>query len=68
MKHADGTTWYRKHLFRALWALATRAVTVFGLFDSGTADALRAWTAIDRYRRYVIDQRELRRISLNPSF
>lgn len=43
VKHADGTTWYRKHLFRALWVLATKAVTVFGLFDSATADALQAW-------------------------
>ena len=43
VKHADGTTWYRKHLFRALWVLATKAVAVFGLFDSGTAEALQAW-------------------------
>jgi transposase len=43
VKHADGTTWYRKHLFRSLWVLATKAVTVFGIFDSGTADTLLAW-------------------------
>ena len=36
VKHADGTTWYRNHAFRALWGLATKAVTVFTLFDSGT--------------------------------
>lgn len=43
VKHADGTTWYRAHLFRALWVLATRAVTVFGIFESGTKEALAAW-------------------------
>jgi transposase len=43
VKHADGTTWYRNHAFRALWVLATKGVTVFGLFDSGTAMALKKW-------------------------
>lgn len=43
VKHADGTTWYRGHAFRALWVLATKGVTVFGLFDSGTAAALKQW-------------------------
>jgi transposase len=43
VKHADGTTWYRNHAFRALWVLATKGVTVFGLFDSGTASALKKW-------------------------
>ena len=43
VKHADGTTWYRAHLFRALWVLATKAVTVFGIFESGTKDTLKAW-------------------------
>ena len=27
VKHADGTTWYRAHIFRALWVMATKAVT-----------------------------------------
>lgn len=43
VKHADGTTWYRKHAFRSLWVLATKGVTVFGLFDSATAAALKSW-------------------------
>lgn len=43
VKHADGTTWYRGHAFRSLWVLATKGVTVFGLFDSGTAVALKKW-------------------------
>lgn len=43
VKHADGTTWWRDHLFRSLWVLATKAVTVFGLFESGNTETLRAW-------------------------
>lgn len=43
VKHADGTTWYRNHAFRSLWVLATKSVTVFGLFDSATAVALKKW-------------------------
>lgn len=43
VKHADGTTWYRHHAFRALWVLATKGVTVFTTFESGTKDALRGW-------------------------
>lgn len=43
VKHADGTTWYRNHAFRSLWVLATRNVTVFTTFTSGTKDALRSW-------------------------
>jgi transposase len=43
VKHADGTTWYRNHAFRSLWVLATKGVTVFGLFDSATAAALKSW-------------------------
>ena len=43
VKHADGTTWYRAHVFRALWVLATKAVTVFGIFESGTKEALARW-------------------------
>lgn len=43
VKYADGTTWYRAHIFRALWTLGTSAVTVFGIFASGSKDALKAW-------------------------
>ena len=43
VKHADGTTWYRAHIFRALWVMATKAVTVFTVFDSGTMEVLEAW-------------------------
>lgn len=43
VKHADGTTWYQRHAFRSLWVLATKSVTVFGLFDSATAAALKNW-------------------------
>ena len=43
VKHADGTTWYRAHNFRSLWVLATKAVTVFSIFESGTKEALKAW-------------------------
>lgn len=43
VKHADGTTWYRTHTFRSLWVLATKAVTVFGIFESATKEALEAW-------------------------
>jgi transposase len=43
VKHADGTTWYRHHAFRSLWVLATRGVTVFTTFESGTKVALSQW-------------------------
>lgn len=43
VKHADGTTWYRAHIFRALWVMATKAVTVFTIFEAGTIEALKAW-------------------------
>lgn len=43
VKHADGTTWYQQHAFRSLWVLATKGVTVFGLFDSASAAALKKW-------------------------
>jgi transposase len=43
VKHADGTTWYRHHAFRSLWVLATRGVTVFTTFESGTKAALSQW-------------------------
>lgn len=43
VKHADGTTWYRHHAFRALWVLATNGVTVFTTFESGTKEALAGW-------------------------
>jgi transposase len=43
VKHADGTTWYRAHAFRALWVLATKGVTVFSIFESATKDVLEAW-------------------------
>lgn len=43
VKHADGTTWYRHHAFRALWVLATKGVTVFTTFESGTKAALSGW-------------------------
>ena len=43
VKHADGTTWYRAHIFRALWVMATKAVTVFTIFEAGTIETLRAW-------------------------
>jgi len=42
VKHADGTTWYRAHIFRALWVMATKAVTVFTIFEAGTIETLRA--------------------------
>ena len=43
VKHADGTTWYRAHIFKALWVMATKAVTVFTIFEAGTIEALTAW-------------------------
>ena len=43
VKHADGTTWYRAHIFKALWVMATKAVTVFTIFEAGTIEALKAW-------------------------
>lgn len=43
VKHADGTTWYRNGLFRALWVLATHSVTVFTIVDSATKQAMRDW-------------------------
>ncbi|PZR01693.1 MAG: hypothetical protein DI536_37545 [Archangium gephyra] len=43
LKHADGTTWHRHHAFRSLWVLATRGVTVFTTFESGTKVALSQW-------------------------
>jgi transposase len=42
-KHADGTTWYRRHAFESLWVMATKAVTVFAIFGSATKDVLEAW-------------------------
>lgn len=41
VKHADGTTWYEKHTFRSLWVMATKLVTVYSIFESGTAEALK---------------------------
>jgi transposase len=43
VKHADGTTWYQRSVFRALWTLATSAVTVFTIVESATKEALHEW-------------------------
>jgi hypothetical protein len=43
VKHADGTTWYHSHALRSLRVLATKGITVFGIFSSATKEALAAW-------------------------
>lgn len=43
VKHVDATTWYQAGKYRALWTMATSAITVFCIAADGTRAALRAW-------------------------
>ncbi|MBA3392254.1 MAG: IS66 family transposase [Deltaproteobacteria bacterium] len=43
VKHVDATTWYQSGMYRSLWVLATKAVTVFHVAANGTQQALQSW-------------------------
>jgi len=43
VKHVDATVWYQAGAYRALWTLATTAVTVFCIAADGTRARLRTW-------------------------
>ena len=43
VKHVDATTWSQAGRYRALWTLATTAVTVFHIAADATRASLRAW-------------------------
>jgi transposase len=43
VKHVDATTWSQAGSYRALWTMATAAVTVFFIAADGTRAALRQW-------------------------
>lgn len=55
VKHADGTTWYQAGEYRALWTLATTAVTVFVIAGDATRATLRTW--LDRVRGVLVSDR-----------
>jgi transposase len=55
VKHVDATTWYQAGAYRALWTMATAAVTVFFIAADGTRAALRQW--LSRVRGVLVSDR-----------
>jgi transposase len=55
VKHVDATTWSQAGSYRALWTLATTAVTVFAIVTDASRSTLCKW--IDQVRGVMVTDR-----------